>query len=192
MAPAYRQPQLTGAVLTTRSPSGPVGGRIALTGTGFARDEVIDLRLDGRAAGVLRATEHGALPRGSVVAIPVHATPGAHGLAAAGRRSHARATASVRVYSMTVSTRHPVAGGVVLFQGRGYTPGQVMRFTFHQRGKATVALGLGGTDSSGTLVPLRLYMPLAATAGHVIIVVQDDAGERIDLSLVIVAPTRRR
>ena len=189
-AEVYHQARLADAVLTTRSPSGPIGGNIALTGTGFARDEVIDLRLDGRAVGVLRATGHGALPRGSVVAIPVHTTPGAHALAAAGRRSHARATASVRVYNMTVSTRHPVAGGVVLFQGRGYTPGQVMRFTFHQRGKATVALGLGGTDSSGALVPLRLYMPLAAATGHVVIVVQDDAGERIDLSLVIVAPTQ--
>jgi len=190
-ARAYQQLRPVGAVLTTRSPSGPVGGSIALTGTGFAHGEDVDLRLDGHAVGVLRTTGSGALPRGGGVLIPIYTTPGAHALAAAGRRSYARATASVRIYNMTVSTRHPVAGDVVLFQGRGYTPGQVMRFTFHQRGKATVALGLGGTDSSGALVPLRLYMPLAAAAGHVIIVAQDDAGERINLSLVIVAPSRR-
>jgi len=190
IAPAYRQSRLAGATLTLRSPSGPVGGSIGLTGTGFAHGEVVGLLLDGHAVGALRATGSGALPRGGIL-IPIHTTPGAHALTATGRRSHRRATATVRVYNMTVSTRHPMAGGVVLFQGRGYTPGQVMRFTFHQRGKATVALGLGGTDSGGALVPLRLYMPLAAATGHVIIVARDDAGERISLSLVIVAPARR-
>jgi len=190
-AGVYQRARLGGTVLTPWSSSGPVGGSIGLTGTGFAHGEVVGLLLDGHAVGALRATGSGALPRGGGVLIPLHTTPGAHALTAAGRRSHRRATATVRVYNLTVSTRHPVAGGVVLFQGRGYTPGQVMRFTFHQRGKATVALGLGGTDSDGTLVPLRLYMPLTAAAGHVIIVAQDDAGERISLSLVIVAPARR-
>jgi len=191
VAPAYRQARLAGVTLTLRSSSGPVGGSVGLTGTGFARGEVVGLLLDGHAAGAPRATGSGALPRGGGVLIPIHTMPGAHALTAAGRCSHRRATATVRVYNMTVSTRHPVAGGVVLFQGRGYTPGQVMRFTFHQRGKATVALGLGGTDSGGALVPLRLYVPLTAAAGHVIIVARDDAGERISLSLVIVAPARR-
>lgn len=56
-ARVYHRPRLAGAVLTLRSPSGPVGGSIGITGAGFAPGEAIGLLLDGHTVGVPRATE---------------------------------------------------------------------------------------------------------------------------------------
>jgi len=190
--PAYYPAQRVGPMLALQATSVPAGARMGLTGARFAPGETVTLLLDGHAVGTLTATARGTLPRGGSIALPVSATAGAHMLTAVGSRSPQWATAALRVYGVTASLQKTTPGGAILFRGRGFAPGQVVRFTLRQGSGPAVSLGLGGTDSEGTLVPLRLFVPSTARAGHDTLVVRDDAGEGVSLPLTLVAPARHQ
>ncbi len=163
---------------------GPAGAR-------FIPGERVTLLLDGHSVGTLTATTAGTLPLGLVVALPASAAAGTHPLTAVGSRSSRWATAALRIYGVTASLQKTMPGGAILFRGRGFAPGQVVRFMLRQGSGPAVLLGLGGTDSEGALVPLLLYVPPTARAGHNTIMVRDDAGERVSLPLTLVAPAPR-
>ncbi len=190
--PAYHPAQHVGPLLALQATSVPADARMSLTGARFAPGETVTLLLDGHAVGTLTATARGTLPRGLAVALPASVAAGAHVLTAVGSRSPEWATAMLRVYGVTASLQRTTPGGAILFRGRGFAPGQIMRFTLRQGSGRAVLLGLGGTDSEGTLVPLLLFVPPAARAGRDSIVVRDDAGEAVSLPLTLVAPARHQ
>jgi len=190
--PAYHLTRSVEPTLTLQATGVPAGSRIGLAGARFVPGETVTLLLDGQRVGALIATARGALPRGGIVTLPILVAAGTHTLAAVGSRSPQWATAPLRVYGVTASLQRAASGTAILFRERGFAPGRVVRFVLQTPAGLAVLLGLGGTDSEGALVPLRLFVPPAARAGHSAIVVRDDAGEEASLPLTLVASARGR
>lgn len=174
--PAYHPARSVGPTLTLQATGAPAGARIGLAGARFVPGETVTLLLDGQRVGTLIATARGTLPRGGIVALPILVAASTHTLTAVGSRSPQWATAPLRVYGVTASLQRATSSAAILFRGRGFAPGRVVRFVLRTPAGLMVLLGLSGTDSEGVLVPLRLFVPPTVRAGHGVIVARDGAG----------------
>jgi len=145
-------------------------------------------RLDGRVLARVRADSHGAVPTGVSVTIPRATTGGVHTLTADGMARRDVASALVRVPGLAVS-RQAARGGDVAIDGAGFLPGEVMAVTVRPSHGAAYRLGIGGVDSAGRLLPLRLPLPTTLAMGATTLVVTGNDGERVSASLTVDAAT---
>lgn len=161
------------------------GARLSLTLAGFAPREEIVARLDGRVLARVKADGHGAVvPTGVSVTIPRATTGDVHTLTAEGMARRDVASASVRVPGIEVS-RQAARGGDVAIDGAGFLPGEVMAVTVCPSHGAAYRLGIGGVDSAGRLLPLRLPLPTTLATGAATLVVTGNDGERVSAPLTV-------
>jgi hypothetical protein len=191
------RPMAFGPSLELTSYAGRVGSRIAFTGSGWARNETLqiiagDPSTGRQQVGTFRADASGAFQNAGEFRLPIRIAAGGVPLTIQGEVSHAAVTLWFQVLELQASAeltayRGP-PGTVVSFTGRSFAGGERVTVHVHARGGPVVAQTVA--DDQGTFERVSSY-PVSGEWGDAIpfVMVGEESGAIATTHFKIATPT---